>query len=264
MTSLVSYDKWALITGASSGIGRALALEFAAAHHNVFLTGRDKAALEETAYECSKWWAVRTKIIMADLSDVSSTDQLIAALKDQRLDALVNNAGFGVKGDFNTTSISDELMMTEVQLSAMLKLTKAVLPQMLERGSGQILNVASVYSFSPVPKQSVYSACKAFIFSFSSSLRAEVKDSGVTVTVLCPGITQTEFRTRAGIADKKTSGMTAEAVAKIAVAKTLSGAHVIVPGFSNKVFVFLSRHLPFSLQSALISFINNKRGVNNK
>jgi short-subunit dehydrogenase len=252
-------NKTALITGASSGIGRALALEFAAGGFDVFLTGRDLAALEKVAAECQE---VKTEVFVADLADDDSLASLLEAIADKHFDVLVNNAGFGVKGNFTDTSQSDELKMLDVQLTAMLKLTKAVLPKMIAQKSGRILNVASVYSFSPVPRQSVYSACKSFIFSFSSSLRAELKEHGISVSVLCPGITQTEFRTRAGIADKKTSGMTAEAVAKIAYKKTMSGAHLIVPGFANKAFVFLSRHLPFSLQAAMITFINNKRGVN--
>jgi short-subunit dehydrogenase len=254
-------NKTALITGASSGIGRALALEFAAGGFDVFLTGRDLAALEKVAAECRK---VKTEVFVADLAGDDSLASLLEAIAGKHFDVLVNNAGFGVKGSFSDTPLAEELTMLDVQLSAMLKLTKAILPKMLAQKSGRILNVASVYSFSPVPKQAVYSACKSFIFSFSSSLRAELKDSGVSVSVLCPGITQTEFRTRAGIADKKTSGMTAEAVAKIAFEKTMSGAHLIVPGFANKVFVFLSRHLPFSLQAALITLINNKRGVNHR
>jgi short-subunit dehydrogenase len=255
--------KWALITGASSGIGRALALEFAANGFNIFLTARDNAALQDVAEDCRKK-NIEARFFPADLSDADSTGRLINSLADQKIDVLVNNAGFGVKGDFAGTGIDDELKMLDVQLSAMLKLTKAVLPNMIARQSGRILNVASVYSFSPVPKQSVYSAAKSFIFSFSSSLRAELKNSGVSVSVLCPGITQTEFRARAGIADKKTSGMTAEAVAKIAVEGVMRSKHVIVPGLTNKLFIFLSRRLPFSLQSAMITFINNKRGVNKK
>ena len=260
----IDDKKWALITGASSGIGRALALEFAARGFNVFLTARDTTALENAANECKSRFGVRADIFSADLSQAGQTDSLIDALSNRPIEILVNNAGFGVKGSFVETGIDDELKMLEVQLAAMLKLTKAVLPEMIAQKSGRILNVASVYSFSPVPKQSVYSASKSFIFSFSSSLRAELKNTGVSVTVLCPGITQTEFRIRAGIADKKTSGMTPEAVAKIAFAGMISGKRVIVPGLSNKLFVFLSRHLPFSLQSAIINFINDRRGVNKK
>jgi len=255
-------EKWVLITGASSGIGRALAREFAAGGFNVFLTARDQEALETVAAECENKFGIKTAIFATDLSEPQSTDELLASVADKRFDVLVNNAGFGVKGDFADTDLDDELKMLNVQLAAMLKLTKAVLPKMIAQKTGRILNVASVYSFSPVSRQAVYSACKSFIFSFSSSLRAELGDSGVSVTVLCPGITQTQFRTRAGIADKKDSGMTAEAVAKIAFEETMRGAHTVVPGFQNKVFVFLSRHLPSGLQTALINFINKRRGVN--
>lgn len=258
-----AQEKWVLVTGASSGIGRALALEFAGGGFNVFLTARDENALNEVAEKC-RGKGVRTEVLAADLSRPESTGALIGTISGRRFDVLVNSAGFGVKGDFAETDLGDELEMLGVQLAAMLKLTKAALPRMIAHGSGRILNVASVYSFSPVPKQAVYSACKSFIFSFSSSLRAELKNSGVSVTVLCPGITQTQFRTRAGIADKKDLSMTAEAVASVAFKQTMRGTRVVVPGFQNKLFVFLSRHLPFRSQMALINFINERRGVNNK
>jgi short-subunit dehydrogenase len=247
------------VTGASSGIGRAIALECAAAGLDLMLIGRDEAALEAVAEECSDYGAL-TGVYVTDLADANAVDELCGSLGN--VDILINNAGFGIKGDFAETDLGDELRMLDVQLAAMLKLTKAVLPGMIARKTGRILNIASVYSFSPVPKQSVYSACKAFILSFSSALREEVKDKGITVTVVCPGITQTEFRARAGIADKKNSGMTAEAVARIAVEATLNGKHIVVPGLQNRFFVFLARHLPHSLMARVVRSINNRRGVN--
>jgi short-subunit dehydrogenase len=251
--------KLVAITGASSGIGRALALEFAARGFDLLLVGRDRDALEAVEAECRDYGAM-TGISTTDLADGKAVDKLAASFKN--VDILVNNAGFGVKGDFAETDLDDELKMLDVQITAMLKLTKAVLPGMIARKTGRILNIASVYSFSPVPKQSVYSACKAFLLSFSSALREEVKDKGITVTVVCPGITQTEFRTRAGIADKKNSGMTAEAVARISVEATLRGKHIVVPGTQNRFFVFLARHLPQSLMARIVRIINNHRGVN--
>jgi short-subunit dehydrogenase len=248
------------ITGASSGIGRALALEFAARGSDLLLIGRDLDALEAVEKKCEEDYGVKTQIFTTDLADKKAVDELGDSLKN--VDILVNNAGFGVKGDFAETDIGNELKMLAVQITAMLKLTKAVLPGMIARKTGRILNIASVYSFSPVPKQSVYSACKAFVLSFSSALREEVIDKGITVTVVCPGITQTGFRIRAGIADNKTSGMTAEAVARIAVEATLNGKHIVVPGAQNRLFVFLARHLPHSLMARVVKFINNRRGVN--
>lgn len=246
-----------LVTGATSGIGRALALEFARRGYSLFLTGRNRAELETISAESG----VDTVVHAADLALSEDRKKLCSVIASHHIEILVNNAGFGVKGDFADTSLEDELAMLEVQIAAMLELTKAVLPGMKSRRKGSILNVASVYSFSPVPQQSVYAAAKAFIYSFSSSLRDELRSDGITVSVLAPGITRTNFRTRAGIADKANSGLSAETVAKIAVEQMLRGKTLIVPGASNKIFVFLTRHLPANISAKLINFINARRGV---
>src|SRR6266446_782394 len=179
--------RWAIITGASSGIGKALAFEFAAGV-NVLLIARNRAALAEVAAECSDKYRVETEVVLADLSRMDSIETLITSLasKPRRYEVLVNNAGFGIHGDFASTDIEQNIQLLNVQLTAALRLIKAVLPPMLSRRSGRILNVASVYSYSPVPFQSVYGACKAFLLSFSSSLQNELKGTGVSVTVFCP------------------------------------------------------------------------------
>src|SRR5712664_2600077 len=215
--------KWAIITGASSGIGRALAFEFTAGGFNAVLIARNQTALADVAAECSRRSGLETEIIAKDLSDMDAVETLASALmsKDRRYEVLVNNAGFGIHGDFASTDIEQNIQLLNVQLTAALRLIKAVLPPMLSRRSGRILNVASVYSYSPVPFQSVYGACKAFLLSFSSSLQNELKGTGVSVTVFCPGVTQTEFRSRAGIGQKRTdTGMTAEAAAHTAYIET--------------------------------------------
>jgi uncharacterized protein len=255
--------KWAIITGASSGIGKALALEFAAGGFNVVLTGRNEQALSQVATECRDRHRVLVEIISAELSRSDSTDRLIAAIASQprKYEVLVNNAGFGVKGTFSETDVQNEIDLLNVQLTAALKLTKAVLPGMIARRSGRILNVGSVYSYAPVPFQSVYSACKAFLLSFSAAIRNELAGSGVTVTVFCPGITQTEFRSRAGIAEKNTSsGMTAEAAARIAFQETMRGKAVVIPGIANRVFVLFAKLLPNTSFTGIIRYINRKRG----
>lgn len=255
--------KWAIITGASSGIGKALALELAAGGFNVLLTGRDEQALAKVAEECTGRFRVQTKILPADLADPVSTDRLITAISgDARgYEVLVNNAGFGIHGEFAVTDIGSEIELLNVQLASALKLTKAVLPGMIKRRSGRILNVGSVYCYAPVPFQSVYSACKAFLLSFSTGLRNELSETGVTVTVFCPGITQTEFRARAGIAEKnKNSGMTAEAAARIAYRETMRGKPVVIPGVGNRVFVLLAKVLPGTAFARLARYINRKRG----
>jgi short-subunit dehydrogenase len=251
-----------VITGASSGIGRALAIEFASRGFDLLLTGRNQAALDEVASLCREHHGIEADFIVADLSDGDSVRKLIATISELPVEVLANNAGFGVNGNFVDTSIEDEERLVEVQLSKMMSLTKAVLPGMIGRRRGVILNIASVYSLSPVPRQSVYGACKAFILSFSSALREELNGTGVTVTAVLPGTTQTEFRRRTGVKDKGNSGMTAAAVAKISVDAALSGKAMIVPGSVNKLFVFLSRHLPMSLVARGVRLINNRRGVN--
>lgn len=260
----VSGPKRVIITGASSGIGRALAFEFAKNGFDLFLTARNGDALAEVAEACRRKFRVTSEVFPADLADPGSTDRLVREISGRRFDVLVNNAGFGIKGDFAETDIHDELMMLNVQLAALLRLTKAVLPRMIASRSGHILNVGSVYSFAPAPMQSVYSASKAFILNFSLALQNEVMGANVRVSVVCPGITQTEFRTRAGMVDKKDSGMTAEKVAAISFSEMMKGRHLIIPGFQNKVFAFLGRHIPSGWVTSVVRRINDRRGVNRR
>jgi short-subunit dehydrogenase len=256
--------KWAIITGASSGLGRALAREFAAGNFNVLLTGRNEIALAKVAAECADEFGAQTKVLAADLGRPEAVDALIEAIAAFPMDyeVLVNNAGFGVHGDFARSDIDKELELVQVQLAAALKLTKAVLPAMVARRRGRILNVGSVYSYAPVPFQSVYAACKAFLASFSASLRNELADSGVTVTLFCPGITQTEFRARAGIAEKsKAAGMTAQAAARIGFQAAMQGKSIAISGAENKLFVLAAKLLPSTVFAGIIRFINRRRGL---
>ncbi len=255
-------DRWAIITGASSGIGKALAFEFASGGFNLLLTARNEVALSEVAAECAAKHGIRTEVIPADLSNRDSLDRLVADIlaKAHPYEVLVNNAGFGIHGDFASGDVERNIGLVNVQIIAAMKLTRAVVPSMIARGSGRILNVASVYSFSPVPHQSIYAACKAFLLSFSSSLQDELRGTGVRVIVFCPGVTRTEFRSRAGIAEKiKNSGMTAEAAARIAYTETLRGKHIVVPGFLNRVYVFFAQHLPPGFVPGIVRFINRQR-----
>lgn len=252
----------ALITGGSSGIGRALALEFALRGFDLLLTGRDRNALEGVAADCRQTHSVAADVFVADLSQASEVAALIRDLTRNPVEVLVNNAGFGVKGSFADTELERELQLVEVQVNSMLRLTKSVLPSMVAVGRGRILNIASVYSVAPVPRQSVYAATKAFLLSFSAALGEELRDTGVTVTTSLPGVTRTEFRRRAGMADRSGAGMSAEAVARAAVDATLRGRTWVIPGLSNRLFVFLTRHLPVTGAARLVTFINNRRGVN--
>jgi short-subunit dehydrogenase len=241
-----------------------LAHAFASRGYKLFLTARNEPALRQVARDCAETFKIATEVYIADLSDPQCVDSLINALSPEQraFDILVNNAGFGVHGAFQNTELNAELRLVHVQLDVMLKLTKALLPAMLARRSGRILNVASVYSFAPVAFQSVYAASKAFMLSFSAALCEELRGSGVTVTALCPGLTQTEFRVRAGIPEKnKAGGATAEHIAEVAVRHTLKGKRVVVPGLPNHLFAFLARRLPLVLVPRIVRSINKTRGV---
>jgi short-subunit dehydrogenase len=258
-----SESKWAIITGASSGIGRSVAREFSAGGFHVLLTGRNQDALAQVARECASEFRVQTETVCADLSDPKAADDLIAAIQNKHREygVLVNNAGFGVHGKFSETNVANELDLLNVQLAAAIKLTKAVLPGMIARNNGRILNIGSVYCYAPVPFQSVYSACKAFLLSFSAAIRSELSGTGITVTVFCPGITQTEFRKRAGIGEKdKSYGMSAEDAARIAFRATMQGKAVVIPGLPNKIFVFVAKLMPTSTFTGIVRYINRLRG----
>lgn len=254
---------WAVITGASSGIGRALAAEFASGGFHLVLIARNEAALRELAAECRREHGVEAEVLAADLACADSLEDLINKLsgKPREYEVLVNNAGFGIHGSFASSDIEENIRLLNVQLVAALRLTRLLLPDMIARRRGRILNVASVYAFSPVPFQSVYAACKAFLMSFSSALQNEVAGTGVTITAFCPGITQTEFRARAGISEKHPgSGMAAETAARMAYAGTLRGQPIVVPGLLNRLYVLASRWLPPSAVPRMIRSINRQRG----
>jgi short-subunit dehydrogenase len=253
-----------LITGASAGIGRALAREFARGGHDLLLVGRDEPALAQLVQECRSEFSVEAVALTNDLSRPRAAAEIIEWARARRAEVavLVNNAGFSVHGAFVETEVARELELVRIQIDCLLELTKGFLPAMLSRRAGRILNVSSVYAYAPVPYQSVYGACKAFLLFFSQALASEVADSGITVTVLCPGSTRTEFRRRAGIQEKNTqAGMSAEAVAAAGYRATMAGRSTVVPGAINWLFTLLARHMPWDWLPAFVRRINRVRGV---
>ncbi len=252
-----------MITGATSGIGKALAHCFAKDGHDIVLVARDETALTAVAAEIGARHGVGTFRIKGDLSQAETPRAITAELKRQGLhvDYLVNNAGFGVHGPFIDTDLTSELAMVNLQIGALLALTKDLVPGMVARRRGGVLNVASVYTFSPVAFQSVYGACKAFIYSFSEALASETRGSGLKISTLCPGSTATEFRKRAGVLEKRQPSATAEWVAAQGYAALMRGSRLSVPGLRNKIFVFFGRHLPAGGITTVLRVINKFRGV---
>jgi short-subunit dehydrogenase len=190
----------ALVTGASSGIGAAFARELASRGADVVLVARSQDKLVALAEELSAQFGVTADVAVADLAAPGAADKLASQLSrlDRQIDVLVNNAGFGLFAQLHEADGAALADMVRVNVSALVDLTRLYLPAMLERGSGAIINVGSTAAFQPVPYMAVYGATKAFVLSFTEALWAETRDTGVHVTAICPGSTETEFFDVAG------------------------------------------------------------------
>jgi short-subunit dehydrogenase len=233
----------ALITGASGGIGYELAKLFARDRVPLVLVARTGHKLADVAAELRSLGAPRVDVIVADLARADAVSGLLAELTARGLDVdiLVNNAGFGLSGSFATTDPATELEMIQLNVASLTMLTKGVLPGMLARRHGRILNVASTVGFQPGPFVAVYAATKAYVLSFSEALAEELRGSGVTVTTLSPGATATGFAARAGMQRSRVfrngTTMSARAVAAAGYAAFKRGRRLVVPGLLNKMLV---------------------------
>lgn len=242
-----------LITGASSGIGYEFCRLFARNGYHLAIVARNKKKLEAIASGLRKEYGVDVFSFPCDLADETAPVELDRRLKQKKLlvDILINNAGFGVYGPFSETSVEKELAMIRVNIVSLTHLTKLILPGMIGRKSGKILNVASTTAFQPGPLMAVYYASKAYVLSFSEALAAETCETGVTISALCPGATRTQFQQRAGIGQLRFLNsflvMDAATVADAGYHGLMKGTRVIIPGFSNKISSqahrFLSRKL---------------------
>jgi len=244
-------EKTALITGASSGIGRELTRLFAKDGYNLILVGRDEESLNQHAYNLSNQYGTQTTIINKDLTDPDAPNQIYAETtsKNVQIDVLVNDAGFGEYGLFATeTDIQKELNVVQVNAVALMHLTKLYLRDMVDRNEGKILMLGSEVSVSPNPMMAVYGATKAFIKSFSEAIRNELKDTNVTVTVLMPGATNTNFFKVAGAENAKGADPSKTAdpaeVAKEGYEALMSGKDHVVAGWMNKARVAMAHVLP--------------------
>jgi short-subunit dehydrogenase len=253
------------VTGASSGIGRDLAEIFARDGHDLILVARRQDALETLAHTLTQRYGVSCDPFVADLGRRLERERLAARIRtvDQHVDALVNNAGIGTHGYFRETELERELAIIEVNIAALTHLTKVVLPGMLERKRGRIVNISSVAAFQPGPLMAVYYASKAFVQSFSEALAEEVDGSGVTVTAICPGPTVTEFHEAAGIGgDAPNVGaprMTSREVAEAAYRGAAMGKRVVVTGLRNKVVVLANRLLTRRRMTRIVRRLQERR-----
>ena len=242
----------ALVTGASSGIGLELAMLLAASGHNLVLVARDAAALERVATS-ARAMGVTAHVLPLDLATPGAVEELMSALAGDaatsQIDILINNAGYALYGSFLETDPADEARMLHLNIVTLTALTKRLLPGMVARGHGRVLNLASTAAFLPGPRMAVYFATKAYVLSFSEALAEELRasGSGVTVTVLCPGPTATGFQRRAGLgASRLFGGGTADAkqVAQAGFNAMMKGQVVVVPGLTNRLLLGGSRLIP--------------------
>ncbi len=246
----------ALITGASSGIGAEIARQLAAQKCNLVLTARRRDRLESLAAELTSKHSIQASVIEADLNTPNGADQLIAELNTKNLSIthLINNAGFGYYGQFLNQTPADIDAMLEVDIRAVTILCQKLGQQMADRGGGKILNVASFAALAPIPRYAVYSGAKAYVIAFSQALRHELKNKNVSISVLCPGFTKTEFHEVSR--HKKSSLMrstelSVEQVARAGLRGLARGQFLIIPGWWYKLSHLTATLLPRSLMSSL-------------
>ncbi|MBV1705055.1 MAG: SDR family oxidoreductase [Hyphomicrobiales bacterium] len=245
-----STNRVALVTGASTGIGREIARELARRGERLALVARDKAKLDALAAELGTPGGAAPLVVPIDLLAPGAGAALEAALAAAGVEVatLVNNAGFGLQGAVVDLAVAEQLAVVDLNCRSLTEITLRLLPQ-VRRAKGRILNVASSAAYLPGPGMTVYYASKAYALSFSEGLSHELKADGVTVTALCPGPVPTEFQRRAGMTKLLPAAMTLDAatVAKAGVDGLHAGKRVVVPGFAIKALVAISRLSPHAV-----------------
>ena len=251
--------KWAVVTGASSGIGQAFAEQLAAGGTHLVLTARRRGRLLRLRNRLRGTYGTRVEAVAADLAQPDAPDRIFnfTGRRAIAVDLLVNNAGVGSYGEFRASDPARELEIVQVNCAAMVHLTRLYLPGMVERGAGDILIVASTGAYQGCPYMATYGASKAFDLLFAEALAEEVSGHGVRVCALCPGPTATEFQQAAGIPQRIAMGLE-EPPAKVARAglRALeSGEHSVISGFTNRVGAEIQRVLPRRFATAAVEML---------
>lgn len=252
--------KTVLITGTTSGIGKAFAEKFASVGNNVILVARNEQKLREQQLFLQDHYNAIVNYIAYDLAKEDAADFIANTLEEWNVfvDVLINNAGFNECGFFVKTDISKELDMINLHIRFTTKLTKSILKKMEQKGWGRILNVGSTGSFIPSPTDAVYSATKAYIMSFSNALNGEYSKTGIKITTLCPGATQTEFAAKAKLSNTilfKVAVMKPQKVVEIAYPKLIKGKRIVIPGLYNKFLIMFSKILPVGVTNRITMFM---------
>lgn len=251
--------KRALVTGASAGIGMAFAERLAADGFDLILVARDRQRLDALAERLARDHVVRAEALPADLIDPLERGLVENVVEDTPLDLLVNNAGFGTVGAFAAADADAEEREVQLNAIALMRLTRAALPEMVARGRGAIINVSSLAAFQPAPYTATYAATKAFVNSFTEALHEELRGSGVVLQALCPGFTRTEFQHRAGVDVSRIPDMAwmdAAAVVDASLAALARRELICVPGLANQALAALSAAVPRSWSRRLAAMLS--------
>jgi short-subunit dehydrogenase len=247
----------ALITGASSGIGAELAKLSAADGHDLVLVASSRDELQARADELTQRYGNSVRVLPKDLSEPNAAQAIFDELQGAGIavEILINNAGFAIYGLFWRNDTRLTLDMLRVNVVALAHLTRLILPQMVERAHGRVLNVASTAAFQPGPLMAAYYASKAYVLSFSEAVANELKGTGVTMTVLCPGPTRTRFEQRAGLDLSRLSKWVpvsdAQTVARAGYQAMMQGKTIVIPGLLNRVVAFSARLAPRRVVTAI-------------
>ena len=255
----------ALVTGGSGGIGEELAKVLARHGYDLVLVARNRDALEGVAGQIEGQHEIKAHVFAADLRRREAPEAIRDFLlnEDVPVNILVNNAGFGLGGEFADTELTRELEMIQVNIAALTHLTKLFLPAMIKAKSGRILNLASTASFQPGPLMAVYYATKAYVLSFSEALAEELRNTGVTVTALCPGPTRTGFAAEANVSNSRLFSVFGAAdagdVAEYGYRAMMEGTRVAIPGFKNKIVAQANRISPRAIVTRFVRIAQENR-----
>jgi short-subunit dehydrogenase len=251
-------NKTALITGATSGIGAAFARRLAHDGYNLIVTGRRKEIITALTIELSEAYHVKVELINIELSHINELEALVDKINNRHIDILINNAGFGTNSSFSEEDPRIQEEMVQVHIICSMRLIHAVLPNMIKRGSGAIINVSSEGAFLSIPKNATYSGTKAFLRAFTESLHLELMGTGIKVQVLCPGLTRTDFHEKMGMAKERQVNkglvrwMSPEEVVDISIKGLANNQIVCIPGWLTRFRILLPSILPGRMYYGLI------------
>lgn len=246
---------WAMVTGASSGLGRAFATKLAADGMSLVLVARSSGLLHDLSDELRETYGVETHVIVADLADADSRAAVVAELETRDIEVLINNAGFATSGDFADENPARIAELISLNCLALTMLSRAAVPGMIARGRGAIVNVASTAAFQPIPTMGTYAASKAFVLRLSMAMWHELRPSGVTVLALCPGATETNFWKVAGNPDGFRRRRTIEHVVATCFDALAKGSPVAIDGRLNAVLARSAAFVPERITLAVARFI---------